>query len=382
MALGPAVPAAAQGGTADLEISLAGTTVTEGVAGKFGTLTLTNHGPQDATGIEFTYDLTGLDSSKVELVLEDCPAEAGIAECVLVPDGLVTGEHATFFDLLQVVPGATGDAGSITMSITHAGSDPDPTNNQVTADVRIEGSGADLLVFAPDVHDEARIEFAAGNTTITDFEFLDTPVVPGSDAVVFVLAANQGNQPTSGIEMSITLPEHVSFTFPEPECSHGIGDSSTTCQYSTIVLTPGFELSDDCEELGGACLWFAFPVRISEDAPSPASLTGGSADAWDMQLGQLFSDPTAVEHPSSLAVTPPVDVDPTDNVSDFTVFVSELPAEPGGGGGELGDGSLPVTGVPAVLIGGAGVAVLAAGVLLFLAARRRRVVLAAPETDG
>lgn len=383
LALAVAGPAQAQEGGSDLEISLTGTTITEGVAGKFGTLTLTNHGPQDATGIVFSYDLTGLDDTKVEVLLEDCVPDGGVAECVIDPDGLATGEHVTFFDFLQAAPGASGEAGSITMSIGHAGPDPDLSNNSVTVDVRVGGSGPDLLVWAPDVEDEVRIEFNQDGSEITDLEFLATPVLPGSDAVVFVLVANQGDQPTSGVTMSISLPEHVSFTFPEPECTHALGDSTTTCEYADIVLNPGFDVSDECQTLGGACLWFAFPVQVGGGAPSPASLTGGLAEAWDMQVMQLFGAETAPELPDNV-MAPPVDVDPTDNKSAFTVFVGERGGsddEPGGSGGGLGDG-LPVTGAPAALIGGAGAAVLAAGTVLFFVARRRRVVLTAPDTDG
>ena len=57
-----------------------------------------------------------------------------------------------------------------------------------------------------------------------------------------------------------------------------------------------------------------------------------------------------------------IDVDETDNTDDFTVFV----AGPGG------QGPLPETGVKVGLIAGAGAATIALGVLLFVAARRRR----------
>ncbi|TYC00841.1 cell wall anchor protein, partial [Micromonospora sp. WP24] len=51
----------------------------------------------------------------------------------------------------------------------------------------------------------------------------------------------------------------------------------------------------------------------------------------------------------------------------------------GGGGGDVG--GLPVTGPQARLIGGIGVSVLLAGAVLMLVARRRRVVLVAPQDE-
>lgn len=373
LVLSAAAPAYAQDAQADVQISLTGTTIADGVAGKFGKLTLSNNGPDAASGIEFTYDLTNLDTSKVDLVLEDCVPDGGIAVCIIDPDGLANGEHVNFIDFLQVVPGATGDAGSITMSITHDGTDPDPANNTVTAPVTIGGTGPDLLVIAPDVHNEADVE---------NFEVLDTPVVPGSDALVEIFVANQGAEDAVGIEISLSLPEHVTFTLPEPECTHAVGDSTTTCSYASVTLTAGYGPDTETCNNNEPCAFFVFPVRVSEDAPSPASLTGGVAAAWAMEA-MLFSAPAA-ELPRNLTAGPAPDVDPSDNTSTFTVFVSEVDDEPGGGGGGLGDddGPLPVTGAPALLIGGTGAAVLAAGAVLFLVARRRRVVLAAPDSDG
>lgn len=498
-------PAQAQDTGPDVGITLVGTTIAEGAAGKFGTLTLTNHGPGAASGIGFTYDVSGLDTSKVDILLPDCtPDGSGIADCVIDPDGLADGEHVNFVDFLQAVPGATGAAGSITMSIRHSGDDPVPGNNSVTVPVTIAGSGPDLLVIAPDVRNPAQIDPDA-----FEIEVLQTPVLPGSEAVVEVFVANQGTSPATGLEMSISLPEHVTFTLPEAECSHGVGDSTTTCGYGGVTLPPGYGPDTETCDVGSPCAWFVFPVRVSEDAPSPQpseqiGLTGGVAEAWAMEVA-LFA---AAGQPRNLVEGPAPEVDPTDNVSEFSVLLGgwndlavssepaaggvgevvevdfamtnrgpytsapsfrvEAPAgtvvphdagvfdatsgdyptctvdgspewadatelscsfegelQPGvtiefqlpfeitspevgedgritaqelqgmdrnpdndtapivitvGGGGQ--GGGLPVTGAPAVLIGGTGAAVLAVGTALFVVARRRRVVLAAPDTDG
>lgn len=372
VAVGAGAPAYAQDSEADLAIELVGTTVAEGAAGKFATLTLSNDGPDDASGIQFTYDLSALDTDKVNILLEGCTADgSGTAVCIIDPDGLENGEHVNFLDFLEVVPGSTGDAGSITMTISHAGTDPDESDNSVTADVSIGEAGPDLLAIAPDV----RYEVDADD----GYAPLDTEIVPGSDALVTVFVANQGSVATGGTELSIELPEHVTFALEEPSCTHAAGDSSTTCDYETFALQPGYapdESENYCGE-SGTCAWFWFPVNVAADAPSPASLKGGHAEASDMGQVLPFSA-QSTQLPSNVSTEAPVDADLSDNSSEFTVFVTE----PGGSGGSSDDDGLPVTGSPVVLFAGIGAGVLAAGGLMFFFARRRRVVVATPDSDG
>lgn len=370
-----ATPAYAQGEDADLGIEFTGTTVAADVPSKFGTLIVTNQSPATATGAVITYDVSGLDTSKVTLDPTGCPLNgADVIDC-FIADPIEPGENATFADLLNVVPGATGDAGELTVSIRHDGSDPNPANDTFTAPVSIGDSGPDLLVFAPDVQNEAEV-----NRDTFEFEVLDSPVLPGSDAVVFVFVQNQGSLAVSGVEMSITLPEHVTFTIAEEgDCTHAAGDSETTCTYESVQFVPVTETDpeQDCVETG-SCGWFVFPVEVSEDAPA-GPLTDGVAEAHGLGVvpegPSILSAPADPELPRTFTTElAPPEVDPTDNVSGFTVFVSE---EPGGSGG----GDLPVTGVPAALLGVGGAAVLAIGVGLFLFTRRRRVVLQTPA-DG
>jgi hypothetical protein len=365
LAVGVANPAHADDGEADLAVSLTGTTIAAGAPEKFSTLTLTNHGPNDASGVVFSYDVSDLDDSKVEFVLEGCPVDAdGVAECVIVDmDSIQSGANVDLFGILSKVDGATGDAGFITVEVWHDGTDPDLSNNSVTVPVVIGESGPDLLVFAPDVHHQID----------EDFVFLDDLILPGSRAMVLVLVRNFGDQSAHGIKFEITLPEHVTFTFPEDECTHAAGDSTTTCEYDFLTLTPAGEIDSgvDCDWTA-SCGLAGFPVEISDEAPSPASLTGGKAEAWDMQVPQLFSASSTPDLPRSLLMQGvELDVDPTDNVSHFTVFVSEIVDDDDSGqGGGVGD-KLPVTGVQAGLMGLIGVSVLAAGAVLFLLARRR-----------
>lgn len=369
-----ATPAYAADG-ADLAVEVAGTTIAEGVPSKFGTTTITNNGPGAATGVLIEYDATLLDTSKVALVSESCPLTDGTAICeVTSPAEFENGQKASFGELFEVQPGATGDAGSITVHISADQDDPDSSNNSVTVPVSIGESGPDLFVFAPDVHNEAAF-------TVDPFavEHLDSPVMAGSETVVEVYVENQGSVAVQGIELSITLPEHVTFTLEEPgDCTHAVGDSTTTCTYEAPLFTPvsSFGPDESCLD-AAACGWFVFPVAVSEDAPT-GPLTDGVAEGLGIDVVEDPPEITtfaAAELPRTFTTeSGPPEIDPTDNVSGFTVFVSD---EPGGSGG----GDLPVTGVPAALLGVGGAAVLALGVGLFLFTRKRRVVLQTPA-DG
>ena len=376
-----ASPAYAQEG-ADLEISVVGTTIADGADGKFATTELRNHGPETATGILVTYNVSALDSSKVVFALDVCGDESG-GEIVCAVDPIESKHEFTFFDPFKVVSGATGSAGTLTVSVIHDATDPDTGNNAVTVELVIGDAGVDLSVFAPDIGNEAVVDEAASSV-----EFLDSELMPGSETVAFAVVENQGSVATSGVEVSMTLPEHVTFTRLAPVCTHAVGDSSTSCEFADMMLQPS-DMSDFCDS-PDSCAVFAFSVKVSEDAPSPASLTGGVAEAWDMQLEfMLFTatDPGIVMPPDKLPEEMLPDIDPSDNVSFFSFFVAgpDDGGEPGDdgddsgqGGGDGDDEPLPVTGSPVVLISGFGAALLAVGAVLFLVARRRRVVLADP----
>jgi hypothetical protein len=349
--------------TADLDINVSGTTVVVGVPDKAATLSILNHGPSPASGIVVTFDLSALDTSKVGFPLTSVCTDIGSSkiECSLegapeIPSG---ADWDLAFPLTRLA--GTGSAGQLTVSVAHAGTDPVEGNNSETVGVAVGSSGVDLTVFAPDVYqvdDE-------GNTT-------ETPVVPGGETLVWVLVGNQGDLAANGINLKITLPDHVTFTEPEPDCTHAAGDSTTECTYDTVVLIPAAEDDEDGE---ASSSWFFFPVKIADDTPDPSALTGGVATAEAMSI-------VAPEVPAARAApAPPAanetddgpieskDVDATDNTDEFTVFV----AKPSGGGG-----SLPITGVQAGLIGGAGLVAIVTGGVLFALARRRRVVLVSP----
>ena len=116
----------------------------------------------------------------------------------------------------------------------------------------------------------------------------------------------------------------------------------------------------------GSYLWYLSHVPVTWLLP----VRPGRSDGYGGR-GETFDWPDNVlEVPESL------DVDPTDNSDEFSVYVS---AQSGGGGG--GGGELPITGMQVGVIGGVGLAVVIAGVVLLLVGRRRRMVLVAPRDE-
>ena len=266
--LGFASPAYAADST-DLAVEVTGTKIAAGSTGKFGTLKLKNNGPGALSGVTVTFDLNQLDMTKVELDLPSvCTHEPTKIVCGLADEDLPPAGGTIEPNIpLKRKAGATGDAGKLTISATHAGTDPDPANNSKTADVKVGDNGVDLGVLAPDVYQ------VDGDDNLTS-----DPVVPGHETLAWVLVANQGDAAADGIKLAITLPQHVTFTEPEPDCTHTAGATTTTCMYDEVTLVPADEDTNEDDKIY-SFQWFYFPVKVAEGAPAPSTLTGGVAKA-------------------------------------------------------------------------------------------------------
>jgi hypothetical protein len=124
--------------TADLEVKLTGTTLSPGVDDKLGSLSVLNHGPSDVTGFTLTFDISALDDSKIAIDSTGCTTTADEVVCDGSGIPVKNGEDADFFFPFVKAAGATpGDAGDITVTVTHDGTDPTEGNNSVTVDVVI-----------------------------------------------------------------------------------------------------------------------------------------------------------------------------------------------------------------------------------------------------
>jgi hypothetical protein len=364
-------PAYAEGGS-DLALSVSDKKIAADSLGKTFLVKVANNGPDDVGLFDVEFDVSGLDTDKVTFnSLADftgCEATGPTTIlCAFEGLGFEKDIAVKIPFALDHTPGATGDAGSFSVKVVTA-TDPDPTNNTATVHVEIPGNGVDLGVFAADV---SRLD--------ENGQLSGEPLLPGESSVVFAGFVNQGDKVANGVKVTVQLPEHVTFSEVEEGCTYSSDNRKVTCDYQDMTLAPEkFDLNAPFAH--GAF----FPVTVSEDAPGPINLTGGTFSA--VALGESDVDrpspmvakaqpPQLPDNIKVLTADDLKDIDLSDNTDDFVVLVG-APA-----GGEGGGGGLPVTGMQVGLIGGIGGGVLAVGAVLFFLARRRRVVLVTPGDE-
>lgn len=374
-----AAPALAADG-ADLEVRAAGTTIAADAAGKFSTISLINNSDVDATGVTVGLDISKLDTDKVDIDESGCsPRQDGVILCGIEGDTVPAGADIDWVFPLTRKADATGDAGQLTVSIEHDGTDPSPDNNSVTVDVKVGSNGVDLGVIAPDVQQE--IDLAKSTS---EPAFTEDAIQPGDTAAVIGIAINQGDMTAAGVKVSVTLPKQVTFAAEEEGCTYSADSRTVTCDYAQVSLIPAEKDTDPSDE-SSAFAAFWFPIKVAEGVSAPVTLKGGTfgvAALAQVEFGQpaTLSKPKLPANVKLLNGDEVPDVDPSDNVDGFSVIVAAAQGGSGGGDGD-GGGSLPITGARAGLLGGVGAALAVSGGLLFLVARRRRVVLVTPGDE-
>ncbi len=370
-----AAPALADN-SADLEVKVTGTTIAADASGKFATVSLINHSKTDAKGILVTLDVSKLKTEMVELVDESCdPPKGGKILCGIEGDTIEAGADIDWaFPLVRKDKNLKGSAGTLTVTISHEGTDPNEKNNSATVEVVLsEEHGVDLAVGADDLRDAIDLDKSTKSPA-----FSGELIHPGDAGALVVYVLNQGDRTAKGLKVSATLPKQVTFAEVEPGCVYTADNRGITCDYAAAELVPAEQDKSDDLASAGAAFWF--PVKVSQDVTGPVTLTGGTAtvvalDEVEVPPGFAALNKKPAELPANVELLDASrfkDVDLSDNTDEFSVFV----AGNGGGGG-----GLPVTGAQAGLIGGIGLAVVVAGGALFMVSRRRRVVLVAPGDE-
>ncbi|MFI5835834.1 hypothetical protein ACIA5A_19400 [Micromonospora sp. NPDC051300] len=397
----PAVPAAAAKRGPDLTVDASGTTIPLGVERKVVQLKVSNRG--DATPREVVVRVRqpaeGPDPLPVALIwhagggVGECDGDFGGFYCQLVPE-LIPGPGETAdVPIDAAVFGAAGPyQGTFEVSVT-LGSDKDanPADNTRSFPLTlVDNRGADLSVVARDVKQSVRVG-AGGRPEPTG------TLNPGETGAVWHTVANQGRTAVSGVRVTLRLPRGVAFTSPPSQCVLGDAGRSAVCSYPDLTLVPAVEDTDPNDTVYSAVELFNL-VTTPASATAPATVGGGTVRVEGLaeRPTNERSTPVRTRLPANAVAAPAPDVDPGDNRDGFAVV---LAAKAGGGDGDSGDGGhggdsgtgnggagggdggLPVTGPQAGLIGGIGVTALAAGAVLFLAARRRRMVLVTPEDE-
>jgi hypothetical protein len=363
----PVFAAVPRPAAADLAVRLSGTTLTNLVQQKVATATVTNHGATTARGVRlrFTGQVDGevVNPNSVAFcpgsstspspgppaVAPSLQVEVG-GECGL-PD-IAAGESVRLTTTIVRSAQGIGPVGEVTVRVSHAAADPVPANNSATAAIAFaEGAGPDLYARAWDGP--------------VDRNGQVTPILPGGRADLRFEIGNQGAEPVSGLLITVQLPAHVTFDETRPGCAYGPDRRTVTCTYHELPLIPA-QTDRFPHDRSYSALRFRHLLRVAKEAPAPAQLAGGRLAVVPLLVGQLSPTEVLPEGVTGMTATDP---DGTDDTGRFTVSTLALNGNAAG---------LPLTGVPAGLLGGLGLGVLATGGGLVLITRQRRVVIVLP----
>ncbi|MEV4533158.1 cell wall anchor protein [Asanoa sp. NPDC049518] len=327
---------------------------------------LRNFGNAAAKDVSVKLDLSGL-KGKVGYVTPDGCTKSGPA-AYACPIGDIAADQDVVIGIpLFNANGKKGDGGFFSIIAIVPG-DTNEENNSADVDVTVEPKSYDLTVWAQDIYAEVVADGdEAGEET-------RTPVPPGGTAPLDSAIFNHGSKRVVGVGYSVKLPEGVTFASVPGNCIEWEDVNGIICEDDEIVLKPGEVLLPEIS------------VKVADDAKAGV-ITDGIIDARALEPGATDPEQPGDEARAATAEQRKelTDADEADNQARFDIFVGaaatgEPSTPPGGEPGEGGGGGLPVTGAKAGIIGGVGALVVVAGVVLFLVARRRRIVTVTPDS--
>jgi hypothetical protein len=292
--------------SADLSVTIRGTTVAAGSEGKVTQVVVTNDGPAAATDPVLTLTFTpGVAPNTVMLRDEggfcDATATTDVYRCEL---GGPLARGATFEFPVTIAPAAgasaTPAAGTLRADVTSPTPDPDPADNSATATFAIAAAGSDIVLIA-----------------------FDADVVPGEPGPLGGLLANFGDRRSGAVAVRFTLPAGVRVPADlaaDTGCDVAADGGSLTCL--SPAIPPG----------GG--MVFMLPVAVPENAGLDRVFPGGTAVASDAPANPLSATASrrtaaAIFRPATAAQSAAVtgDVDAGDNSDTFVVHTTDQVAD-------------------------------------------------------
>ncbi len=298
-----AAQAAAPASGADVSLTVGGTSVTTGAAKPF-IARLANHGPQTATGVTVTVDASHLNTSVVDIELpgpaDGCQRTATTATCP-IEDIWPGGTDDSTAVIFLRARSNHGSAGSFSVTVHSASTDPKSSNNTAVVPVSATTSGYDLVAGAYDLYGG-------------DGGYLK----PGEDTALFWFLYNGGDRAAKGIAYTIQLPSFTHFTVQDRNCVYTDANTVATCSAPDAVVQPG----DVFFAIEGAL------VTVDRDAPGPRAFTDGFVTGYGIADAPAHAA-AATAGAAGLTVAPAssqqqqaAEADSTDNTADFSVFIA------------------------------------------------------------
>ncbi|GAA4574162.1 hypothetical protein GCM10023176_40640 [Micromonospora coerulea] len=378
-------PAQAAGTETDLSLDVVGTRVADKASYKVGFAKVTNKGENTPSELSVRAEFSKVDWTKVGVIpaVDDpeCALEGSNEQPTAITCAVPTAELPGAGETLDVpvflikLVDSLDEAYSAPVSLTIiSADDTDKSNNTKTVTVEFtKESGADLTVLADDVKNAVTVKNGKIQAT--------GDLHAGDTAQLIYTVWNQGDLATAGLTVKVKLPKGVTFTELEPECGYKADRAELLCTYANLPFVPQEQDMKDGDNVtaGGR---FYHLLTVGKDVEAGA-LTGGTVEVEPIMPAKgVTAQSTEIKNvPENMTPVNGDDLDASDNSDGYAVLVAAAGGSGGGIGGGDDDGGLPVTGAKAGLLGGVGLAVLAAGGAMFLVARRRRVVLVTPGDE-
>jgi len=350
--------------------------------------TITNHGTTTPDKLALALDTAAVDKSRVAIIGPDgCPASGAVFKCDdlgknggLPKPGKSASVRVVFWRTAGAAPGAVGD---LTATVT-VETDGEAANNSKSIPV-VTPTDRDpaLHVYAETVSQLEDLSSANGASTLGDYaeQYSGKPIPPGGKSKAFGEIYNYGAVATTSVRTVGKLPEGVRF-IPDglPNCEFSADKRTATCVWDDIyigpfIFDPEIDKYDSSERI-------VMPIVVDKDAKGPADLSGGEWTVTAVKTAEPKVDERARQAAQLNAATLAGGKEfTTDENVDFAVRVGAAVTgggsgngNGGGNGGGSDDPGLPITGPATSTVLGAGAALVALGVFLAYATRRRKFV--------
>ncbi|MGH3738435.1 MAG: hypothetical protein ACRDT6_22930 [Micromonosporaceae bacterium] len=288
----------------DLAVRIATDKVAVDSSGKMMRVDVLNAGPETATGVMLTLDLSKLGENVELLVHEDPACERSAKQIVCTYEKIRSG--GTRFTVFKIKPksGAKpGSAGTATATVESKDQkDPEAGNNTDTVAIQIVDSAVDLVAAANDVG----------------------PLKPGESAQLEWAFGNFGDTAAKGITLKFSLPAYATFAEDYAECTRSKNRREMVCTAKDVVVNPGDVIAYNSPGVK------PLHVKVAADAPGPITLGHGAFVS--AALGEVEPQPVAGSGAEMMASAesgrkgaPEVDGD--DNNAAFAVLTKENPAD-------------------------------------------------------